>query len=70
MLWTEISKNWKDVQSKFQTKWPKLTVDELKKCGGKREELIKCLVKHYKADEKKLGKDVDEFIATIKPAKV
>jgi uncharacterized protein YjbJ (UPF0337 family) len=70
MQWTELKTNWKDLQGKFKTRWTKLTDADLTAIAGKREELIKKLHNYYKTDEVKLGKEVDEFIKTLKPAHV
>lgn len=71
MNWTDVKTNWKDVKKNFQTKWSKLTDADLTKIAGKREELLPILKKHYAKDEVKLGKEVDDFIQTLKkPAKV
>jgi hypothetical protein len=70
MQWTEIQKDWKNVSKKFTAKWPKLVEADITASAGKRDELVKHLVKHYKTDKVKLEKEVDEFIKTLKPAKV
>ena len=69
MLWTEIQKDWKNVSKRFQTKWSKLTDKDLTTIAGKRDELVKLLVKYYKTDKVKLEKEVDEFVNTLKPVK-
>jgi uncharacterized protein YjbJ (UPF0337 family) len=70
MKWNEIERDWKVFKPQFQKKWNKLTDADLTAIAGKRQELVTRLYKHYKTDTRKLEKEVDEFIATIKPAKV
>ena len=70
MQWTEIQKDWKNTSKKFSPKWNKLQDADLKAIAGKRDELVKHLVKLYKADKVKMEKEVDDFIKTIKPMKV
>jgi hypothetical protein len=70
MLWTDIQKDWKNISKKFSTKWNKLQDADLKAIAGKRDELVKHLVKLYKSDKAKMEKEVDDFIKTIKPMKV
>ena len=69
MLWTEIQKDWKGLSKKFKTKWSKLTDADLTAIAGKRDELVKRLVQHYKTDKAKIEKEVDDFIKTIKVVK-
>jgi uncharacterized protein YjbJ (UPF0337 family) len=70
MKWNEIEREWKALMPKFQKQWNKLTDADLTAIAGKRQELVTRLYNHYKTDTRKLEKEVDEFIATIKPAKV
>jgi len=66
MKWTEVQKNWKQFDQAFKAKWTKLTDADLKAIAGKREELITRLHRYYTTDEVKLGKEVDDFIKTLK----
>jgi len=70
MLWTEIQKEWKVLSKQFKTKWSKLTDADLTAIAGKRDELVKRLVQHYKTDKVKLEKEVDDFIKNLKVMKV
>ncbi len=70
MQWTEIQKDWKNISKKFSTKWNKLQDADLKAIAGKRDELVKHLVKLYKAVMVKLDKEGDYLNKTIKPMKV
>jgi uncharacterized protein YjbJ (UPF0337 family) len=70
MQWTELKTNWKDLQTKVQSKWTKLTQDDLKAIAGNREELIKRLQSHYKTEKVKLSQEVDDFVKNFKPAKI
>ena len=69
MQWNEIQKDWKAVSKSFQSKWPKLNDADLSGIAGKRDELVNRLGKHYTTDKAKLGKEVDEFVKTLKPMK-
>jgi uncharacterized protein YjbJ (UPF0337 family) len=70
MKWNEIERDWKGLKAQFRTKWNKLTDADLTAIAGKRDELVNRLYQHYKSDKRKLEKEVDEFIAKIKPATV
>lgn len=65
MLWADIHKDWKNVSKKFKTKWPKLTDADLTAIAGKRDELVKRLVQHYKTDKAKLEREVEDFVKTL-----
>ncbi len=68
MQWNDIKTNWKTIAPKFKTKWNKLTDTEIKTIAGKKEELVDCIVKHYKSEKKKVEKELDDFVKTLKLA--
>lgn len=61
MEWAQINKDWPKVQSKFTSKWSKLTEQDLQKISGRRDELVQVLEKHYSMDKAAAQKDVDAF---------
>ncbi|MCB9831804.1 MAG: CsbD family protein [Planctomycetes bacterium] len=65
MLWNEIKTNWKTLAPKFKTKWAKLSDTDIKTIAGKRDELIDCITKIYKAERPKIEKELDEFARTL-----
>jgi uncharacterized protein YjbJ (UPF0337 family) len=61
MEWTQIAKDWPQVQNQFTTKWSKLTDKDLEKIAGKRETLIGTLETRYSMGKAAAEKDVDSF---------
>lgn len=66
MQWTELKNEWKAVQPKVKTKWPKLTDAELKAIAGNRKEMITHIQKHYPGDKAKIEKEIESFITGLK----
>ena len=65
MNWDQIKGDWKQLQGKVKTKWGKLTDDDLMQIGGKKEELIGKLQKHYGQSKEQVEKQIDEFMSEI-----
>ena len=65
MNWDQIKGDWKQIQGKIKSQWGKLTDDELTQIGGKKEELIGKLQKHYGQSKEQAEKHIDEFISKI-----
>ena len=47
MNWDVLKGNWKQLTGKVKQKWGKLTDDDLTAIGGKRDEMVGRLQKHY-----------------------
>ena len=65
MEWTQVSKDWAKIQSKFTTQWSKLSETDLKAIAGKRDELVHRLEQHYTMDKKVAQKDADAFVEKL-----
>ncbi len=65
MNWDEIKGDWKQVQGKIKAKWAKLTDDDLMQIGGKKDELMGKLQKHYGHTKAEAEKHIDDFISKV-----
>jgi len=62
MNWDQIKGDWKEIKGKVKSKWGKLTDDDLMQIGGKKEQLVGKLEKHYGHSKEEAEKHIDEFI--------
>jgi uncharacterized protein YjbJ (UPF0337 family) len=65
MNWDEIKGDWKQLSGKLKTQWGKLTDDDLTQIGGKKDELVGKLQKHYGHTKEEAEKHLDDFIAKV-----
>lgn len=65
MNWDQIKGNWKQFKGKAQTKWGKLTDDELDVIEGNREVLVGKIQERYGIGKEKAEKEVNEFESSI-----
>jgi uncharacterized protein YjbJ (UPF0337 family) len=62
MNWDQISGQWKQIKGKAQTRWGKLTDDEIDVIEGKREQLIGKIQERYGIAKDKAEKEVDDWV--------
>ena len=62
MNWDQIKGDWKQFQGKIKSQWGKLTDNDLMEIGGKKDELVGKLQKHYGHSKEEAEKKIDEFI--------
>ena len=62
MSWDQIKGDWKQFQGKIKSQWGKLTDNDLMEIGGKKDELVGKLQKHYGHSKEEAEKKIDEFI--------
>jgi uncharacterized protein YjbJ (UPF0337 family) len=62
MNWDEIKGDWKVFAGKVKSKWGKLTDDDLTQIGGKKEQLVGKLQKHYGHTKEEAEKQIDNFM--------
>ena len=67
MNWDQIEGQWKEIMGTVREKWAKITDDDLKLIAGKKDRLLGKLQSHYGKQKEVAEKELDEFIATIKP---
>ena len=60
--WDRVEGNWKHFTGKVKEEWGKLTDDDLKRVGGKREQLEGLLQERYGYAKDQAKKSVDEFL--------
>lgn len=65
MNWDRIEGNWKQFTGQVKAKWGKLTDDDLKVIGGKRDQLAGKLQEHYGYGKEKAEKELDDFAKTL-----
>lgn len=53
--------DWNTVKEKIQSRWDKITDEELDQINGSRDELMSRIVEHYDMDEDKAKLAVEDF---------
>lgn len=61
MNWDQIEGNWKQFKGKVKEKWGKLTDDDLRVIGGKRDNLIGKLQEKYGIAKEEAEKELKNF---------
>ncbi len=67
MNWTQIEGQWHQLTGQLKSRWGKLTDDDLKNVAGKKEQLVGKLQEHYGILKDDAEKQIDAWIAMIKP---
>ena len=65
MNWDVVKGNWKQLTGKVKQKWGKLTDDDLSAIGGKRDELVGRLQRHYGYAKDQAERELDEFTRSL-----
>ena len=65
MNWDVLKGNWKQLTGKVKQKWGKLTDDDLTAIGGKRDELVGRLQKHYGYAKDEAERELDDFTRSL-----
>lgn len=65
MNWDRIEGNWTQLRGKVREKWGDLTDDELDRIGGKRDQLVGAIQKHYGRAKDEIDREVDDWATTI-----
>ena len=64
MNWDRIEGKWKQASGKMKEKWGKLTADDFKVIGGKRDQLVGKIQERYGVAKDEAERQVDEFSST------
>jgi uncharacterized protein YjbJ (UPF0337 family) len=65
MNWDQISGEWKQFTGELKVRWGKLTDDDLKVIGGKRDKLAGKLQERYGYAKEQAERELDEFIESL-----
>ncbi len=63
MNWDIVQGKWDQMKGDLRSRWGKLTDDDLKHAGGKREKLVGKLQERYGILKDEAERQVDEWIA-------
>lgn len=69
MNWDQLEGQWHQVKGNLQSKWAKLTDDDVAHVSGKKEVLIGKLQERYGILKDEAEKQADEWITKLSPAK-
>jgi uncharacterized protein YjbJ (UPF0337 family) len=61
MNWDSIQGKWSEMKGDVRKKWGKLTDSDFEAIGGKKDELLGRLQKHYGYSKEEAEREVDEF---------
>jgi uncharacterized protein YjbJ (UPF0337 family) len=62
MNWTQVADAWKQAKSRIQTKWGKLTNDDLDLIDGRRDRLERKILQRYGFAPDHVRKEVDDWV--------
>lgn len=62
MKWDQIKGDWKQLRTKLQEKWSKLTDEDITAIAGKRDHLITILQERYEFQKERAELELDHFI--------
>ncbi len=65
MNWTTIEGRWKDLTADLKARWAKLTDDDVKLLGAKRDKLVGKIVERYGLLKDDAERQVDEWIREV-----
>ncbi len=65
MNWEHVKADWEQVRGKVKSKWGKLTDDDLTVIGGKWDELVAKIRRHYGYQKDQAEREVDEFLKKV-----
>ena len=65
MNWERVEGQWHQLKGEPKQKWAKLTDDDLKHVGGKREQLIGKLQERYGVMKEEAERQVNEWVAKL-----
>lgn len=68
MNWDVIKGNWKQMTGQVQSKWGKLTDDEVEQLEGDRQQLAGLIQERYGVAKDEAERQIDSFIAETKSA--
>jgi uncharacterized protein YjbJ (UPF0337 family) len=67
MNWDKLEGQWKSVSATLKSKWAKLTDDDVKNLGAKKDALVAKLQERYGILKDEAEREVDEWIAKLSP---
>ena len=62
MNWDHVERMWKQAKGKVQEKWDKLTDDDLKLVGGRRDRLEDKIQQRYGFAPDHVRKEIDDWV--------
>jgi uncharacterized protein YjbJ (UPF0337 family) len=65
MNWDQVEGKWNEMKGKLQTKWGKLTNDDLDAIRGKRTELLGRLQQRYGYKKEEAERHVDDWLGSV-----
>ncbi|MBX3216281.1 MAG: CsbD family protein [Labilithrix sp.] len=65
MNWERVEGQWHQLKGELKSKWAKLTDDDLKHVGGKKEQLIGKLQERYGVMKEEAERQVNEWVAKL-----
>ncbi len=63
MNWDQVEGNWKQMKGEVQSRWGKLTDDEVDQAAGNREKLEGKIQERYGKTKEEAKREVDEWMA-------
>lgn len=61
MNWNEVESQWNEVKGSVRSKYNKLTEDDIRAIGGKKDQLISKLQERYGMSREQAQKDAETF---------
>lgn len=68
MNWDRIAGEWKQIKSRIQAKWAKLTDDDLVAVGARKDAFVGKIQERYGILREEAERQVDEWLAKMPPS--
>ncbi len=65
MMWAEIRNNWPALQEQVESRWNRLSIDEIASVAGRRPKLIALLQTRYELDREAAIDEADGFVRSL-----
>lgn len=67
MNWNQVAGQWKQMSAEIKSRWAKLTDDDLRNFGAKKDMLVGKLEERYGIMKDEAEHQVDEWLARLSP---
>jgi uncharacterized protein YjbJ (UPF0337 family) len=65
MNWDQVQAQWKQVEAQLKSKWAKLTDDDMKHLGAKKDMLVGKIQERYGVLKEEAERQVDEWLQKL-----
>ena len=63
--WTDIQAHWAEYRKKVQSNWNKLTLDQINKLDGKRDDLSRLIQSSYRCNQQEAESQIELWLSNL-----